>query len=104
MAEMEQNPASMQAYPEFNEDEDDGFLSDEDVQEQMKAMADQHWDQWLVTALPALNGRTPKTAATTPEGRERLEAILLDFSQKGGGSLQLFDPDVESLRRSLGLV
>lgn len=43
-----------------------------------------HWHRWVDEPVPALNGRTPRQAAATPEGRERLEALLTDFEWHGG--------------------
>lgn len=73
-----------------------------ELQAKLKEMADQHWLDWLDTELPALKGQTPVEASKTPSGRERLEALLLDFEQRNQ-SPQPFSPDVEALRRSLGM-
>jgi len=73
-----------------------------EVQAMLKEMAEQHWKAWLDTPLPALKDQTPRAAATTKTGRERLEALLLQFEQHNE-TAQPFSPDVEELRRSLGL-
>jgi hypothetical protein len=44
-------------------------------------LARRHWDAWLDTKVPALGNRTPRRAAKSASGRERLEALLADYSQ-----------------------
>jgi len=62
-----------------------------------------HWDAWIDTKIPALGSRTPRQAATTPRGRERLEALLSDYERSAERSRSAFVPDVAELRRILGL-
>jgi hypothetical protein len=54
-----------------------------------------HWDAWIDEPVPALKGQTPREAAKTPAGRERLEALLADFALHG-------DVPVAQLRKALG--
>ena len=42
--------------------------------------------EWLDTQVPALQGKTPRQAARSKAGRERLEAVLLGFGRMGDGS------------------
>ena len=70
------------------------------VKEHMKA----HWDAWLDTPIPALKNQTPRRAALTPEGRERLEALLIELEYRNESAIQPeLRPDVVDLRRKLGL-
>jgi hypothetical protein len=70
------------------------------LQEQMKA----HWEAWLDIPIPALKGQTPRAAARTPQGRERLEALLMEYEYRNDSALQPeLRPDVAELRRRLGL-
>jgi hypothetical protein len=73
-----------------------------EIQALMAKMNAEHWRTWPDIPLPALGGQTPRQAATTPAGRERLEVLLLDFSARdeGPGAMR---PDVAALRRELGL-
>lgn len=66
-------------------------------------LAQRHWDAWLDTKVPALGNRTPRQAARSARGRERLEALLADYGQRGAHRPNTFDPDVATLRRRLGL-
>lgn len=43
-----------------------------------------HYRDWPSTPLPALNGRTPLQAIRSRDGREMVEALLLDFEQHIG--------------------
>jgi len=64
----------------------------------------EHWQRWLDEEIPALGGRTPRDAARDPRGRERLEALLLEFEwQDSRASRNAMAPDVDALRRELGL-
>ena len=66
-------------------------------------MARKHWDAWIDTKVPALGNRTPRQAARTPLGRERLAALLSDFARMAEREPSAVQPDVEALRRILGL-
>lgn len=66
-------------------------------------LARKHWDAWLDTKVPALGNRTPRQAAKTASGRERLEALLADYSQKNVTGRNAFEPDIGTLKRKLGL-
>jgi hypothetical protein len=75
-----------------------------EVQEQLKKMIAQHWESWLDMEIPALANQTPRQAAQTPIGRERLEALLADYAWRGEqGTDPILRPDVAELRRQLGL-
>ncbi len=70
------------------------------IKEQMRA----HWDAWLDIPVPALKHQTPREAARSPEGRERLEALLMEFESRNESGIQIeLRPDVAGLRRKLGL-
>jgi hypothetical protein len=74
-----------------------------EVQELMERMRREHWESWLDQALPGLGGRTPREAARDPRGRERLDALLLEFEWSAGRAPNPLSPDVGALRRQLGL-
>ena len=74
-----------------------------EVQGIVKEWAEQHWREWLDSPLPALQGKSPREAATTPEGRERLDALLSSFARMKKANPLLSAP-LERLRKELGLV
>ncbi|MHB1325844.1 MAG: IS1096 element passenger TnpR family protein [Thermoleophilia bacterium] len=85
---------------------DDDINDLPEVQEKLKEMAGQHWAVWLDEPVPALKDMTPRQAASTPVGRERLEALLMEFNQRNAyydEPRPAFLPDVDALRQSLGL-
>ena len=63
-----------------------------------------HWEAWVDEKIPALGGVTPREAAKTRLGRERLEALLAEYAWRDqAGPRQPFEPDVAWLREQLGL-
>ena len=99
LEERRKNPATS---PRPDNQESEELMALPEVQEKMGEMASQHWRTWLDTPLPALKGQTPREAARTSSGQERLEALLLEFEWREGQP-QPFAPDVDALRQSLGL-
>jgi hypothetical protein len=74
-----------------------------EVQEYMRQMGEEHWNGWLDTPLPALGNRTPRQAARTPDGRERLDALFAHFAWASERAPNAMSPDVPALRARLGL-
>jgi len=75
-----------------------------EVQEQLKAMVKAHWENWFDEPIPALDNETPREAAETEEGKEKLEALLLLYErydlEKGDHP---FKADINYLRKELAL-
>ena len=72
----------------------------------IEAHLKQHYIQWLDDSLPILNGLTPREAAKTEDGRERLEAVLLSFERHSMATSKADDEpkvDVTWLRKELGI-
>jgi hypothetical protein len=76
-----------------------------EVQAHTKKMMEEHWKNWFDQPIPALKGKTPRQAAKTKEGRERLEALLVEYETRDRRSAKenLIGPDVAALRRELGM-
>jgi len=76
----------------------------EEAQKQIKAMVTAHWASWFNNPIPALENKTPRQATKTMDGRERLEALLLQYErhdlEKGEN---LFKADISYLRKELSL-
>ena len=71
---------------------------------EIKIMAKAHWENWLDSPVPALNNETPMEAAKTKLGRERLEALLLQFERHNlDMDDNLFKADINYLKSELGL-
>ncbi len=65
-----------------------------------RRMTDESWAGWPDRPHPELDDRTPREAARTEDGRERVDAILLGIEGADGGLLQA---DTAMLRKALGL-
>jgi hypothetical protein len=75
-----------------------------EVRAQLKTMAKAHWKTWFDEPIPLLDDKTPREAAKTEDGKERLEALLLQYERndlaKGDHP---FAADISYLREELGL-
>lgn len=98
------DPRRRAAALEARSADDEPFESSPEGQALMAEMHRKHWEAWLDTKIPALGNLSPRRAAATPLGRERLEALLADFAWRANRSQSnLLHPDVEWIRRQLGL-
>jgi hypothetical protein len=66
-------------------------------------LARKHWDAWLDTKVPALGNKTPRQAAKSASGRERLEALLASYGENRAGRRNTLEPDLAALRQKLGI-
>jgi hypothetical protein len=84
---------------------DEDFLKTEEMQAEIKRMAQEHWESWFDTAIPALDNKTPRQAAKTTDGQEQLEALLMLYERHNSerDKNDLFKADINYLRRKLGL-
>jgi len=63
-----------------------------------------HWEGWLDGKFPVLGDITPRQAAKTSLGRERLEALLCEYAWRQDASpANQITVDVEWIRRQLRL-
>jgi hypothetical protein len=83
--------------------EDEQLEEQPEVQEFLRQQGERHWKAWLDTRLPALANRTPRQAARTPDGRERLEALFAEFRWRDTRQHHAMAPDLPALRSKLGL-
>ena len=97
----------MKSLPIANPKKDEGsqkLLESPEIQEHFKVMAKEHWENWFDEKIPMLKNKTPREAAKTKDGKERLEALLLLYERRDlevGDNL--FKADIDYLRRELGL-
>lgn len=54
----------------------------------LQQLQDEHWVSWLDQDIPALGGLTPREAARSAAGRERLQALLAEFELRGGAPVE----------------
>lgn len=77
--------------------------SSPELQAMEAELARKHWEAWLDTKVPALGNRTPRQAAKSASGRERLEALLAGYGQNRAGGRNVFEADIAALKQKLGL-
>ncbi len=94
-----ETPASRQ-----RQKEQDELNSRPEVQAELAKYMRQHYSTWPEIKLPALNGKTPLQAVKTKDGREMVEALLMEFEQRGKHSNPPLAPAIiAELRGKLGL-
>lgn len=81
----------------------DPEVLDPNAQQALNELTARHWEAWLDERVPALGNHTPRQAAKTPIGRERLEALFADFAWKAANMPPHVRVDVAGLRRKLGM-
>jgi hypothetical protein len=78
-----------------------GFQENDELQKEMQRWA----ENWIYQKVPALGGLTPLEAVDDPDGKEIIEALLLDWDRQneqmaGPGTAR---PDINIIRRLLKL-
>lgn len=80
------------------------LLESPEARVQIKAMVQAHWKQWLDQPIPGLQNKTPRQAAKTAQGRERLDVLLFQLdSQNQSAPDELLKVDIHYLKNQLGL-
>ncbi len=69
----------------------------------MREVKEQHYAQWLNDSIPALGGKTPREAARTKSGRERLTMIVNEIELTESKEPEAARFPVRKLRLVLGL-
>jgi len=91
------------AFEEFLREQEE-FASRPEVQAIVKQQMEAHWEGWYNEPVPALQNKTPLEATRTKAGRERLEALLVEFERSNENvphpALRV---DVAAMRKKLGL-
>ncbi len=86
--------------------EQEDLMNDPEVQEKIKEMMRSHWSNWVNEEVPALDGKTPKQASRSKDGRELLDGLLTDFERstitrpQPGVDLETF----RKIREDLGIL
>jgi len=108
-----QSPESI--LKKFQDHDGDAIIPDPDqeklmqlpeVREQLNKMLSSHWEKWVDEKIPALGHRTPRQAVKDPDGRESVEALLLDAERHVDANEPMRDAGTAAIveaRRRLGL-
>ena len=86
--------------------ENDELMQIPEVREQVEKAMLAHWENWVDLKIPALGHLTPRQAVQTPDGRESVEALLLDTQMNAHADKHMRDAEaaaIEGVRRRLGL-
>jgi SEC-C motif len=85
--------------------ESSGSLLDPKMRAQAEAEFQREVDTWIYQKIPALGGLTPFEAVVNPDGKELVEALLLDWERKNEepAGPDFLRPDVNAIRRLLKL-
>ena len=87
-------------------DEQDELMQIPEVRGQMEKVLSAHWKGWIDQQIPALADKTPRQAVKTPDGRESVEALLLEAERHAGRNEQMGDMELKAIadvRRRLRL-
>jgi Protein of unknown function (DUF2384) len=81
------------------------MLRDPEVQRQIQATLQKHMEGWVHQKLPALGGRSPLEAVRDRDGKEMVEALLLDWErhEEKNDSPGQIRSDIGAIRRLLSL-
>ncbi len=108
-----QSPESIQAKEKIAEGRNlekemghDELMQIPEVRDKMAKVLTAHWDGWVDKKIPVLGGITPREAVKNSDGRESVEALLLDAERHTADDEQMGDVTLDAIqdtRRRLGL-
>ncbi len=75
-----------------------------EVQEAIEKMLRAHYETWLDKELPALDGKTPRQAIKTKDGREKVDALLLHLERSQENGPALPEGIIKKMRQQLNLL
>jgi hypothetical protein len=91
------------AEPDPDQDE---LMQIPEVREQIEKTLFAHWENWVDAKIFALGHKTPRQAVTDPDGRESVEALVLDAERHMDANEQMRAAGtaaIAEVRRRLGL-
>jgi hypothetical protein len=83
----------------------DALMRDPKVQKRMQETMQKDVESWIYREIPALGGRTPIEAVRDPDGKEAVEALLLQWERNDEKEISpnQVRGDISALRRLLNL-
>jgi hypothetical protein len=80
-------------------------MSDPEVRQRMQETMQKDVENWIYQEIPALGGRTPIEAVRDPDGKEAVEALLLQWERNDEKEISpnQVRGDISALRRLLNL-
>src|SRR5260370_8645991 len=83
----------------------EAMLADPEARKFLQATMQKQVESWPQEKIPSLGGRTPLEAVRDPDGKEMVEALLLDWERRDERdvSTNQIRPDISALRRLFNL-
>jgi uncharacterized protein with ACT and thioredoxin-like domain len=79
-------------------------MRESQVKAKIAEMLDKHYERWIDEKIPVLGDKTPREAVKDPDGRERVEALVLQIERDGARMTPALDSVItRKLRERLGL-
>jgi hypothetical protein len=105
LEQMRKNTPEDAEEAELHDAEMEALLADPEARKFLEAAMQKQVESWVHEKIPALGGRTPLEAVRDPDGREMVEALLLDWERcdETDVSPHQIRPDIRALRRLLNL-
>jgi len=103
MMKDDRSPESAGKEERLNQEE---LMQIPEIREHVEKTLAAHWDGWIDRHIPALNNQTPMQAIKTADGREKIEALLLDAERHSANDMVMrtVGPEIiDDIRRRLGL-
>jgi hypothetical protein len=90
---------------DLNKKQQAEMMANPEIQKHMEKMMKSHWDEWPFKPIPALGGLKPVDAVKTKDGRELLEALLIQFERNFVARPQVGQTleTIKEVRQKLGL-
>jgi hypothetical protein len=74
-----------------------------EIESMLRELQAKQWENWVDEEIPALGNATPRAAAQTAQGRERLEALFAEYAWQNDRLPSASRVDIDDLRRRLGM-
>ncbi len=103
--EMLKNSPRQEAQAKLDDEKVEGMLRDPEVRKRMQESLQKQVEAWVHQKIPVLGGRTPLQAVRESDGREIVEALLLEWERRGEEGVYPGDirPDINAVRKLLNL-
>lgn len=104
---LKDSPRRRASPSKLDEEEFGEILRDPEVRKRAQESLQKQVEAWVDQKIPLLGGRTPRQAVQDPDGREIVEALLLEWerrSEEQGVYPGDIRPDINALRRLLNLI
>lgn len=105
LEQMRKNTSQDAEEAELHDAEMEALLADPEARKFLQATMQKQVESWVHQKIPALGGRTPLEAVRDPDGKEMVEALLLDWERRDERDVSpnQIRPDISAIRHLLNL-